>query len=33
MIITFDTIFLVSISVAGQQPTTPAAAPAERLQF
>lgn len=33
MIITFVTIFLASISVAGQQPTTPAAAPAARPQF
>src|SRR5664280_2052888 len=32
-IITFVTIFLTSISVAGQQPTTPAAAPAARPQF
>ena len=30
MIITFVTIFLASISVAGQQPATPAAAPAAR---
>ena len=33
MIITFVTIFLASISVAGQQPLTPAAAPAARPQF
>jgi len=33
MIITFVTIFLASISVAGQQPVTPAAAPAARPQF
>ena len=32
-IITFVTIFLTSISVAGQQPTTPAAAPAARPQL
>jgi enterochelin esterase-like enzyme len=33
IIVTFVTIFLVSISAAGQQATTPAAAPAARPQF